>query len=336
MTRTRIIRVLVGIIVVAMLVYLARGYFGELRRLPHVSPAFVVAIFALYLAMRVLNGLTTKLALNALHYELGLGEATMLAVLTTYANLLLPRAGLGLPALYLKLRRNVSYADFTSQALIVTTLQVGTIGGCGLICQTLLTAIYHVRFDPFVCALFVLSLVAGVGTPMIRPTLFADSHGRVANFIHRIAAAWGRIGSSRSTVVAILLWNVPVMLLRAWRLQVAFYAIGTHVTFAAAFVASLLADLMFFVSVTPAGLGFREAAITYSSTMLGVDPGVALTASLLDRVVWTAGVVIVAQFGMWRMVRPAIRDASMRDARGFDVIPLPSTEAKVASSLEAQ
>lgn len=330
MTRTRVIRVLIGLAVVAMLAYLARGYLGELRRLPSVSPVHVIAIFALYMAMRALNGLATRLALAALGHVIGLAEAFMLAVLTTYANLLLPRAGLGLPALYLKLRRGVSYADFTSQALIVTTLQLGAIGGCGLACQLILTKLYGVRFDPLVGALFAASLVAGIGMPMIRPSLFARSHGRVANFVHRIADAWGRIGRSRGTVLAILLWNVPVLALRAWRLQLAFYAVGTPVTFAAAFVASLLGDLMFFVSVTPAGLGFREAAITYSSTMLGTDPGVALTASVLDRVVWTAGVVLVAQVGMWRMVRPALRAAR----EGTE--PEPPAEAKVASTLEAQ
>jgi uncharacterized membrane protein YbhN (UPF0104 family) len=329
MNRARLIRIAVGAAVLAMLAYLARGYVGELRRLPSVSPLLVVGIFALYLAMRALNGLMMKLALRALGYVITLGEAVMLAILTTYANLLLPRAGLGVPAVYLKIRRGISYADFTSQAMIVTTLQCGCIGICGLICQAALKWGMGNRIDPLVTGLFVVALLIGIGTPLVKPTVFPDSEGRLANFLHRIAAAWGRIGSSRGTVLAILLWNVPMLMLRAWRLQLSFYAIGAPVSFLGAFVASLLADLMFFVSVTPGGLGFREAAITYSSAMLGTDPGVALTASLLDRAVWTAGVVLVAQVGMWRMIRPALRAAR-------DGAEQPPAEVKVASSLEAQ
>lgn len=329
MNRARLIRIAVGLAIVAMLIYLARGYVGELRRLPQVSPFHVVGIFALYMAMRALNGQTTKLALAALGHAIPLVEAFMLAVLTTYANLLIPRAGLGLPAIYLKLRRNVSYADFTSQAMIVTTLQMGAIGAIGLVCQAVLTKLHGVRFDPLVCALFAGSLALGVGMPMIRPTLLADSTGKFANFIHRIAGAWGTIGRNRGTVLAILLWNVPMLLLRALRLQLAFYALGTPVGFVPAMVASLLADLAFFVSITPAGLGFRELGITYSAPMMGVTIGDAILAALLDRLVWTAGVVIVAQLGMWRLVRPALRAAEEGRER-------PPSDVKVASSLEAQ
>jgi uncharacterized membrane protein YbhN (UPF0104 family) len=329
MNRTRVIRVIIGVAILALLVYFARGYIAELRRLPSVSPVLAVAIFALYLGMRALNGLMMKLALHALGYIVSFAEAVMLAFLTTYVNLLLPRSGLGLPAIYLKTRRGVTYADFTSQAMIVTTLQMGCIGACGLVCQTLLASVMGVRFDPLVAGIFVVALLIGVGTPLVKPTIFPDSHGRVANFLHRIAAAWGRIGSSRATVLAILLWNVPMLVLRAWRLQLAFHALGSPVSFLGAFVASLLADLMFFVSITPGGLGFREAAITYSSAMLGTDPGVALTASILDRVVWTAGVILVAQIGMWRMIRPALRAAR-------EGVEQPPADVKVASSLEAQ
>ena len=329
MNRSRLIRIALGVIILALLVYFARGYIRELKRLPSVSPVVVVAIFALYLGMRALNGLMMKFALHALGYAVSFGEAVMLAILTTYVNLLLPRAGLGLPAVYLKTRRGVSYADFTSQAMIVTTLQMGCIGACGLVSQALLTSVMGVRFDPIVAGIFVVSLLVGIAAPLVKPTVFPDSHGRVANFLHRIAAAWGRIGSSPATVLAILLWNVPMLVLRAWRLQLSFYAVGAPVSFLAAFVASLLADLMFFVSVTPGGLGFREAAITYSSAMLGTDPGVALTASILDRVVWTAGVILVAQLGMWRMIRPALR--ATRDGA-----ELPPAEVTVASTLEAQ
>jgi uncharacterized membrane protein YbhN (UPF0104 family) len=328
MTRTRIIRLLIGLVVLGMLAYFARSYLGELRRLPSVSPAFVAAILALYLVMRVLNGLMMKLALSPLGYVVSVKEASMLAILTTYANLLLPRAGLGLPAIYLKTKRGVSYADFTSQAMIVTTLQMGCIGACGLVCQWLLTRAYGARFDPLVALLFAAALVAGVGMLLVRPSLFADSHGRIANFLHRIADAWGRIGSALPTIIAILAWNVPMLMLRAWRLQLAFFAMDRPVTFVAAFVASLLMDLVFFVSITPGGLGFREAAGTYSAAMLGTDPGTALTATLLDRVVWTTGVVLIAQIGMWRLIRPVIRTAR-------DGAEQPPADVKVASSLEA-
>lgn len=328
MKHARLLSIIASVIMLGLLVYLARRYAHELKHIPRVSPVLVVVIFALYIVMRAINGLMMKIALKALGYFIPFGEAVMLAILTTYANLLIPRAGLGLPALYLKVKRNVTYADFTSQSLIVVSLQVGAIGICGLICQGLLAAFFSVPFNPWIGGLFALSVVGGVGAAMIKPTIFPDSHGAFANFLHRIGSAWARIGSSRRTVLAQLLWNVPMLALRAWRIQIAFYAIGSEISFLGAFVASLLADLLFFVSITPGGLGFRELGITYVSTTFGISPVLSATAALLDRLIWTAGVVVLAQFGMRWMVRPALRAARQE--------PEPPGQVKVASSLEAQ
>lgn len=329
MNRTSLIRFLIGVAIVGMLAYIFRGYAADLQKIPRVPPWTVLVIFALYVAMRAINGLMMKLALAVLGYVVPLREAAMLALLTTYANLLLPRAGLGLPAIYLKLRRGVNYADFTSQALIITTLQIGCIGLLGLGFQTWLTLVNGQAIDAKLAALFTLSLVAGIGIPLLKTSLFSGHEGRIAKFLDRIAEAWSTIGAARGTVIAVLLWNVPMLVLRAWRLQIAFYAIGSPVSFPSAFVASLVADLLFFVSITPAGLGFREAGIMYTSTMMGVTPGVAAIAALLDRLVWTVGVVLVAQVGMWRMIRPALRAARQG-------VEQPPDEAKAASSLESQ
>jgi uncharacterized membrane protein YbhN (UPF0104 family) len=309
MSKDRVIRLLIAIAVLAPLVWLGRKYYDDLRELRSVRPVFLLAILALYVFMRVFNGLITKIALRALGHVVSLYEGFMLAVLTTYANLVIPRAGLGVPALYLKSRRGVSYADFTSQALVVTAFQMGAIGALGLLAQAVLTSAQGVRFDPLVGVVFLAAMVGGLGTPMIRPVLFREHPGRIASFVRRVSEAWGRISAHRATVLAMIAWNVPLLTLRAFRLQVCFWAVGaSHVSFTAALVASLLSDLMFFVSVTPAGLGFREAAITYSSAMLGTTPEQAFNASVLDRVIWTLGVVVIAQFGMWQMIRPAIRD----------------------------
>jgi uncharacterized protein (TIRG00374 family) len=329
MKRSSLIRLLVGLAIIGLLAYVFRGYAADLKRIPHIPPWTVLVIFLLYLAMRALNGLMMKIALTTLGYVVTFRETVMLAILTTYANLLLPRAGLGLPAVYLKIRRGVNYADFTSQALIITTLQIGCIGILGLAFQGWLSVVGGQRFDVKLALLFAFSLVAGTGASMMKTSMFAGHSGRIANFLHRITEAWSRIGADRRTVLALLWWNVPMLVLRALRLQLAFYAIGSPVPFVGAFIASLVADLLFFISITPAGLGFREAGIIYTSTIMGVTPGVAAVAALLDRLVWMVGIVLVAQFGMWRMIRPALRAAR-------DGAEQPPAETTVASSLESQ
>ena len=88
---------------------------------------------------------------------------------------------------------------------------------------------------------------------------------------------------------------------------VCFKALGEPVGLSEVLMISLLADLMFLVSITPSAIGLREAVIALGGTLLGVDPAVAVAAAILDRIVTTIMVVLLAQLGIWRLVRPAER-----------------------------
>jgi uncharacterized membrane protein YbhN (UPF0104 family) len=311
MIRWRLLRVGVSVAVVAAMAWVIHRYWDDVRNLPRIAPWLAVVVAGLYLVVRWLNGIAMRAALRAMGYSITLYEALMLAVLTTYGNLFVPRAGLGVPAVYLRVRRGVDVGDFTIQAIVVTILQTAGIGVTGLLALAALWAFHEQAPDPLVAGLFVLALVLGLAAVFVRSRPEGPrGTGRIARTVHQVAIAWSRVSSSRRTVAVIFLLDVPMLLLRAVRLQLVFQALGQEVNFFAVFVASALGDLMFLVSVTPAGLGFREAAITYSATLLGVPPAVALTASLVDRVIWTVAVIVVAQVGMWTLVTPAIRQLS--------------------------
>ena len=95
------------------------------------------------------------------------------------------------------------------------------------------------------------------------------------------------------------------LVLYTLRLKLAFMAMDVEVSFLGVVVATMLGALAMLVSITPAGLGFREAAIAYSATMIGCSPSVAVAAAVLDRLVMTVCVVILAQVGLWRLARGA-------------------------------
>ena len=59
------------------------------------------------------------------------------------------------------------------------------------------------------------------------------------------------------------------------------------------------------IKESPNGLGTREAAIvTYCFTIMAVPQDLALSAVLLDRVLVTLVVVVVAQFATYRLTKP--------------------------------
>ena len=125
--------------------------------------------------------------------------------------------------------------------------------------------------------------------------------GRIAHFARRLSQAWRQLSTSRTLLGRLLILHLLGMVLRAVRLQVAFWSMDVSVSFLDVFVVSLLADLMFFVSFTPNGLGFRETAIVYGARVTGATVAEALAAAILDRLVTTATVIVAAQISLWRM-----------------------------------
>ena len=104
-----------------------------------------------------------------------------------------------------------------------------------------------------------------------------------------------------------------MLVLRAVRLHIAFWALGAPVHFFGVLVASLMADVAFFIAITPASLGFREGGIMLAAPLMGVTRDVALAATVLDRIVFSTVIIIVGQFGMWRMVRPVFQHDARRE-----------------------
>jgi uncharacterized membrane protein YbhN (UPF0104 family) len=204
----------------------------------------------------------------------------------------------------------VPFADLSAvQLLPMTLLQMFTIGVMGLGCQF---ALWRFNGQPWERPLTVLFAAVAVAcaAPLLLPLPTGRSgRGRVTTFLARLSDACRKLGRFNALLLRVILTHAVMLAVRAWRIQLCFLAIGRPVHYAGALAASLLADLMFVVSVTPAALGFRESAIVYSATLLGTTGDVAMAAAVLDRLISTACNVVVGQIGVWQLLRPALRHA---------------------------
>jgi uncharacterized membrane protein YbhN (UPF0104 family) len=262
--------------------------------------------------------------LKALGHPISTYESFMVSMVNAYANLLLPRAGLGLPAVYMKMKHAIPIADFaTVQLLPMTVLQVTTIGMTGVAC---LGAMHFGQGRPVdwrLAGVFVAVALASLVPLILRFNVPERWQNRPAAFLRRLGESWRRLGGSGhvgSTSVAL---HAAVLLLRAARLQIAFWAIGQPVHYLPALASSLLADLAFFISITPSALGFREGAVLLGAGMLGTTKEICLAAVLLDRLVYSAVIIVVAQVGMWQFMRPVFRSARAAGVPGAATTSLP-------------
>lgn len=299
------LRLIVAAIVLACLVYLGRKHFDQFSRLAHVTPHMLAAIAAAFVAARLMNGQAMRVALRRFGYCVGLFEAFMLVILMNYGNLLVPRVGLGAPAVYLKAKHGVSYTQFATLLLPLGLLAMTAAGIVGLVCQAALWIGRGVSWDGPVVVVFSIATAIGFTALFLRLPMLRWWPRRFQDWAADANESWRVLGGRASFVRTMLALHVAIFALRAGRMYLVFKALDIQVNIPGLIIASLLADLMMLISITPAGLGFREAAILYSAQILGTTPSLALSAAVLDRAVWTIGVIVIAQLGLWRMIRPA-------------------------------
>ena len=330
MNKRFLLRVLLACAALLAFAYVGRRYSEELPRLLDAKPLAVALIVLVFVPTRVLTSEVMRIGLKALGHRVSTYESFMVSMVNAYANLLFPRAGLGLPAVYMKMKHAIPIADFaTVQLLPMTVLQVTTIGVTGVACLGAMWLVQGRAVDWKLACLF-----AGVAVASVVPIAFRFNvperwNNRLAGFLRRLSESWRLLGRCGHTASRSFALHATVLLLRGLRLQIAFWAIGQPVNYLAALAASLLADLAFFISITPSALGFREGAVVLAAGMLGTTKEICLAAVLLDRIVYSLVIIVVAQVGMWQFMRPVFRQsrAAIEPAPGAPTTSPPSAPA---------
>lgn len=310
MNKRWLLRVVVAAVTLLAFAWVGRRYSHELPRLAAANPAAVALIVVLFVPTRLLMSEVMRIGLRGLRHRISTYESFMVSMVNAYGNLLFPRAGLGVPAVYLKLKHAIPIADFaTVQLLPMTLLHITMIGVTGVVCVTVMRLAQERTVDLRLLGLFAVVAAASLVGWAVRFTVPARWGNRLAAFLRRLSESWRRLGGSGRTMLAAVALHAAVLLLRGLRLQVAFWAIGQPVDFFASMTASLLADLAFFISITPSALGFREGAVVLASGLLGTTKEICLAAVLLDRIIYSLVIVVLAQIGLWQLMRPVFRSA---------------------------
>lgn len=307
--RRRVVPYLLAIASLALLAWIVRGHLGELGRLSEVSPWVVTALAALFLVGRGLGGELARVGLAALGHPVRLRTCVMLAMLASYTNLAVPRAGLAPGAVYLRVRHGVpvpSYLSFAVASLLVATALVGA---AGVALQLGLGA--PPGRGPRIGWVLVfggVSLAATLGV-MAPARLFGLLPARVRTTLAEAHAAWVRLARAPGALLRIVLIQVVTIAVRGARTFLALVGSGAEVTFTEAMLVSVFADLGMLFSVTPAALGFREGGVLIGAALAGVDPGAAVLAAVIDRLATTAATIVAGQLVVWRGLRGFWRDA---------------------------
>lgn len=294
MTHRKSVQIVLGLIAMACFLYVGRNYMDQLHRIKDVHLFGVIGIVVVHLLTLWLHGLTLKWGLDSFDQTISQRESFVLFVISSYANLLLPRSGIGTTALYLTRVRKSSMIDYSSVVLVNAVLFV--LACSSIACLTFgIDWVAQQRMPPMWLTIGLPALVVVSGAGLLVKWDFARWYkGPGHSVFERLNHARTRLVNSRNQW-RMGLANVVLVFLRALRLFIAFWAMGIEVSFFAVLLTSVLGDLAFVIAITPGALGFREAAIAFAATRLGIPVPIALTVAILDRLVFSLTVFVVAQ-----------------------------------------
>ena len=291
-----------AVVYLAALVYVVAG-FEHSRLLLTLSWTDFAVLSILSLATTILNGLFLKVACHALGCQIAKIEAVGLASANSLLNYLPLRVGLGFKAAYLASVRGLSvsgFASITGVSAAMTFVCAGVLGAG--------TSLWQWQFSvPRQTSLGVLGALY-VATAVLGVTLIMGGDA----ILNRLRLPWGLsrfsapLSGALSTLTRDMAFqfqtyglNLAILMVVAARLYFVSLLVDAPVTLSEAILLSTAAAVAVFVSILPAGLGVREAALSATYVVLGGSLETGLLLSTIDRIVSLFWAIIVGSVWLW-------------------------------------
>lgn len=253
-------------------------------------------------------GLMNQLLASHLGAPLRFREWAALAFATILANYVLPmRAGLAMRAGYYKRKAGFPIASFTSctAAMYLIIALVNSVIVVG--------SLLWIRQEQGIISWPLLWIGVGVaalcGILLVFSPRPAGSKERSVFWatLVRVHSGWDMLRRNPAVLSKVAGLAFVATGLYILRLYVAFAAIGHYVNVSGCVLIGSLVTLSMFISITPASLGIREAAIVFSSMAVGVAPEISLLAGAIDRAVTVLVVFALGPFATVYISRQSAR-----------------------------
>ncbi len=257
--------VVVGILIATVLLFVRYfqthpDYVAKLKQTdPIVIIWIVLTNFCLIGALAIINHVSVQMCRT----DLGKRESLLLTIYSSLANFFGPlQSGPGVRAAYLKTKYKILLRDFTFVTLI----------GYGI--YAILSALFLVVG---VLAWWQSVLVVlGAASLSIAVLWFVRNRGKDTGLLSRLTIA-------PRLLTILVLATVAQVTLTAVRYGIELHAVGADVSIGQCISYAGAANFALFVSITPDGIGVREAFLLFSQQLHGVSTDDIVAASLIDR-----------------------------------------------------
>lgn len=297
----KITYIVVLVFIIAAFSLYIRRHLYEFEKILLVNFIDFAVLSCLVILTIFLNGWMFRVIVESFKIKMTVGEWFGLSVVNTLSSYLPLRMGIAARAVYLKKVHNFSYTDFISSlgaANVIMLLCCGIIGLVGM-------AAMYFSFYTFSPILFILYTVIFLGALFLIffSLKVCTSEKRFVRSIRDVIEGWDSIKKDKTLLLKLLCINMLLVFTYALRIYYASFALDCNFPFLHALLIVLPGMLAIFITLIPAGLGVREAAIGFSSKLLGGEVPVGIVVSSLDRMVALIWVVLLGSIFSWILFR---------------------------------
>jgi uncharacterized membrane protein YbhN (UPF0104 family) len=274
------------------------------RVLGTISPLHIGLIGGLTFLLLLHNAIGLVIFMSLFRYTISFFEAWHISQFYSLLNYLPLKAGLIGEAAHLKMRYGFPINTFVLGTVVIYALNFLAYG--------LLSAGAFVFVDPTVFRTFVeginvplLLFLGGVGILLLlvfffAPLTFSNGNKYTAH-LNLLLQHRKELWRARGTLVWFFALISVGIIIFALRLMASFAAVGAPVSIPLAIILAVAAQFAFLFSITPAGLGVREAFLGGLTFLVLGDSGVGVAVALLNRLFDVAFVGIVGGLSFIRM-----------------------------------
>jgi hypothetical protein len=201
------------------------------------------------------------------------------------ANYYLPaRGGMVVRAAYMKRVYRLPLSQYAALSVLMTGLSIAVAALLGIV-GVIVLLVSDGSVDGRAIVTF-----AGLGLASLGGMALAifvsgriSSTGRFAEVARGFRSGADLWFHSRNRLFIFLGWTVILFATQAVRLWLSFAAVGVRPDIGSMLTIQALALVAFVLALTPGTIGLKEGAIVFAASLLGIDPNLALLASLIDR-----------------------------------------------------
>lgn len=298
---------ILAIIFISLIVYFIWANWDEFKSISIVHSWALIGLALCAMCNLFATGRVMDVVLRPHGLHLHPLESYGLAALSRLVNQVTPgQTGLILRATYLKKKYGLSVQNFLA-ALAGTHVFIFVVAsGGGLLAIWLLS--FSGIIVPNLFTLVLAGVFLGLLTLLFIPVRLKPRDHRFLKHLIATVNGWQTIREDRSTLLWSVFWSVMLLLTIMGMVFFSFNSLGAAISpLGALFITSIIVAGGI-VSLTPSGLGINEALGVLAGKGVGVDPHIALTAVLLQRLVVTAVLYTTTPFISRWLLGKSLRD----------------------------